>query len=392
MLKATHNFFYRGLIGVSAVIALVFLHLGVNEYLSIQFIAVGSLSLYVFSKTRFIRRQQVFTLMVLFCSFLIPLISNQSEAIEFLVAARFLLAILVLILAQNVFYRESIDQDFYLTCISYAAVLIFLVALAQFINITVYDSGALFLGSEFYGIDYGTTDLTVNTSTSRAKAFFSEPSTLAGWGLMVFAIGLHKNKFIFKALGLSSIILSSSVSGLVLGAVLLTINFLSKGVIKLRFWPIIQFMLFIMCLLVMGYFLEDRLVIILNSEDASSVIRILVPVKVIWMLISSGDFTGLARSDIVDLTGSFFGLDDVVNTFIFNLYIWYGIFGFVILGLVLSILPKHARLFFICLGMINGDVFYYDRVLWLIMFLVATSEVRSDSSNDKMRETEIAQK
>lgn len=370
------------------VMSIIGIHLGISEYLSVQFIIVIMLTFWLLVIKQVHLRKKIFFNFLILSFFWITITLFKGDTWEILVVLRMLFILFFLTLALSLAYQQ--ENSFSLTIINsvkIAGIIVLSIAIIQYIELNLFGTNNSFLDSKYYSLSYGTIDKDIASNAARAKAFFSEPSSLAAFGLIVAIIG-HANKL--KSLiiiGVLNIILSSSLAGIICVFIYFFLQ-QSKNLLQLKIntgW--FGFIFLITLILVGNYIFSERLFSVLSGTELSTIIRVVAPISIIQDLFISGEFFGQTRSFIGEKAFYSFGIPHVFDNFILNLIMLNGVFGLILIFALYKLFNNQIGLVLILLSVINGDPLYWDRALFIFLLIFSTGNnfLSSNALNLKRR-------
>ena len=350
------------------ILSIIFLQIGANEYISFQFFSFLFLLVFLINKKFSIK--EVFTPILIISSSTLIILTIASQPIsEYLIQLRSV-AVFSLILALYSFLKntesEHMKNMLYLSsnnAISFLTYLFFLYSI--FFLLTGIQ---IQIPAEFYNFESNTliTRDEYNYTRNRFFGFYSEPSKLALVLLTLFLINFYKNKNNFAIMNAFSIIISSSLFG-VLGliAIILYVT-LSRAIFKFSsiFITIVASIFFLY--LIPNEIFNRISEIFGGGSDSSYIDRIIIPLS---FFIENFTVFGNPRSELIDYSYTIsllrFGGGGIHNSF----GIFINIFGF--LGIFLLIayfyfLPSYLRIFTFLLFFQSGALFYYDSIIVFI--------------------------
>jgi hypothetical protein len=352
----------------SAPLALIpFVHLGINEFLSIQFFMWVLLFLFLIDKIVEIFTPEIFFKIFLFLTPLLIIVLRDGDIHSILIYLRFLVSVLIMLLIVKV--SSNINTDNFVRFIQIIAILIFFISVLQFISIYFESYNYLRLPNSFYALNYGTLDF-----ENRPRALFSEPSTLGLFGLIIIIFSSFKNSPFLKITGVSIVLISYSFASYIFLIIVLlkdVFKGITSGRISRRDFKYSSILILIFMSLFLNFditsILFERSSRIFDQRDMSYLIRLNEPLLYITKIINDGMITGIPKT-IVESTQS---IDhNIFNTHLLNPMILYGVFGLVSIVSLIFLLPSELRFTLIVLLLINGDALYYDRIMFFILAVI----------------------
>lgn len=354
------------------ILALPFIQLGVSYYFSFFFI------LFVFSfllsLTSNINKKE-FHLLLIGCSvFLIKsvILSFYSSSIrEILFPLREMTCFIGIVAITNFLSKAYIDKNFLFKVLGLFLILLLLLIRVQ----KEYLSNGEYLGFpiDYYVINKETLDNVFNALYHRTRfrptSFYGEPSYTAWITLSLLTILIVRKefnkeiKYFAIIIGLLIVSISESFSGILLILIFsfFWIYFQSKR--NNLFLTLSIAVFFLTVFLGILYFFSsefyDRIQNIFQSNDISYSIRILTPFK---------------RTQSMLLEGNFFGVRNysslVIDNALIGLFIQYGLFSLIIIGILWHFVKNKLLFVYILLSLnFNGTFFRYDKVLVVSMVI-----------------------
>lgn len=352
------------------VLSILFLHFGVSEFISVQFIS-SFIILCAALRFRFLYSRRVVLLSIyILVIYVVAILVGGHSFHEFLVSARIVLVFCVIysFSVSNVgliYPKLKLNVEKGLVVSAY---IIFFVAFFQFLDAKTARTGILLFSEKYYALDYGT--LSSVTKHWRPSAFFSEPSTLAAWGILVFNYSIFAKNIKLAVVGMFTIFLSTSLSGVLLLGVLCAIYLRRYGL--MRRWSLV----FVVLILVGSYIYAisfpsvfARIFEVFGGGDLSGKIRILEPLRIIKLQFADLNVFGASRDALMSI--ALVDVFTIFDNFLFNLFLLFGIFGFFLLLLFVSPLDLYLLVTLLPLFVVNGEPFYYDRLLLVVIYLIA---------------------
>lgn len=378
--------FNSRLISLFFVLALTCIHLGKSEYFSVQFISVALLTVWLLLfKHISLKRKFVVNFLAL-AIFWLSITLIKQDTWEVLVVLRMLFMILFVGLVVSLARSSSNNYSILITTVvKLAAIITLCLSILQLVEINMLGTSYSFLESKYYALSFGTTDKDISTSTARAKALFSEPSTLGAWGFIVAVIGRMKGSSSLMILGIINCLLSSSLVGISCLLIYFSLGAV-KSFISFRKRADASGLFLVIFVLSVGYFVfSERILFIFSGGELSAIIRVIAPVSIIQDLFMSGEFFGESKSFLSDKAYLDFGIKNVFDNFILNLIMLNGLFGFVLIFSFYKLFNRELGLILVLLSVVNGDPFYWDRAIFLFVLIVATGGIFSATEKPKLR-------
>ena len=372
--------------------SLTFTHLGVSEYLSVQFCAcVLILLLCIKPLVRMPGIVAIGCSIALLYAFLANV--ADQDAHFYLKTLRFSLALTLLLVIRY----SSLLNDFRLLnkialerSIFVSTVVHSILALLQLTDTFGANTAIFDVPASWYSLDYGTlfsdrrSELAAVGYFIRPYGFFSEPSSLSLFGLIIFHLGVSLDSKRLRVAGPACVILSGALSG----AIVFLAYFLihrqknsgnSFGLLRLIPIALLGVITTVaVTMLSFGRF-EDIQV----GGDVSTAIRFTEPLRILQSMMSSGDWFGLSERSIEERLSSEY--DRVFDNWFFNQFMWFGILGGLTLALPLVSFPRSLWLLVALCMPVNGDLLYYDRFIWFVLALLCWKFEVFDKVNNLSR-------
>lgn len=368
----------------------ILLHFGINEFISVQFLSF--VVLYAlgwkicFFKPKF---WAVFIyLSVLGC---VGVILSDQDGHYYLVSFRVASAVALL---YAYCHRPISDhqRQFCLKNIVFAIevciILNILLASAQFLDSLYLHSGKFDLPTDWFALDYGTTfagrreGLANSGYFIRPSGFYSEPSALAAFGLLGFYVAnfIHSKRLVL--LSLTLIALSMSMSGLLLlGAFIIFFVTFRIGMIGAGRGRSYAILLLVIAGMMLFIGLGARTSRVLSGDDISALIRVLEPIRIIAKLISDGKLFGANNESLMAMASVL--VNTIFDNWLLNQMMMYGLVGVLFIVSLFFIFPVHIWPLFLTYGVINGDLFYYDRLILMVMACLVARSALSQGKSKK---------
>lgn len=368
------------------VLAITCIHIGFSEYLSVQFISIFLIAVWLlFFKHAFVKENFYIKFLVL-TVFWISITLIKGNVWELLVVLRILFIIFFLGMVLSLARSPSNNYSTVITAaVKFAGIFTLCLSIIQLVEINFLRTSYFFLDSKFYALSYGTTDKDIVSSAARAKALFSEPSTLGAWGFIIAVIGRIKGSSSLMLLGLMNCLFSYSLAGILCLFIYFSlVEF--KRFISFRKSGSWYGLFLLLVLISVGYFIfRERILFIFSGGELSTIIRVIAPVTLIQDSFFSGDFFGQSKTFLNDKAYLKFGIEHVFDNFILNIIMLNGVFGFVIIFGIYKLFDKQLALVILLISTVNGDPFYWDRALFLFVLIVSTRGISAiQKTNSKI--------
>lgn len=371
----------RFLIGLM-IVAICTINLGVDEFVSTQFF-VFVLMLMLLVDEAIYRVADVLLLGVVYVG--LVCIAAIGGDHQFQLVARglrtgFIIILLYLIQSKasrplTINWGMIAHQSVYWACIASA-----ILASGQLVDSLTRNSGFADLPVEWFALEYNTifTDLRqVLASVGffvRPTAFFSEPSALAALSVLGLLIAYNVNDFKLKLISVYVAFISCSLLGILFTLVYIFYRETTKQKSLIGLLGIF----IVIAVLVLGVavsggtgneVIDRRLANVFSGEDISSEIRMVAPLYLIAHIFSEYNYLGVDYDVASSLVPEH--LTTVFSNWIFNQFIYYGIFGIFFVFIPFLILRKEVWILLFMYMNANGDAFYYDRFFYLSLAILA---------------------
>ncbi len=240
---------------------------------------------------------------------------------------------------------------------------------SQFINVGLFD-----IPESWFSLDYGTQYASQRLSLSnsgyfiRPSGFFSEPSSLAFSSLIGFFCGhlLHSKRLTFVSVLV--IVVSMSLSGVAILALLFLYFSIANDRNGIGLGKILLGITLVIAILGVAVFVfEERLSLIRTGDDVSSSIRLIEPFRILGIMLDRQQYFGLTAEVLERYMSE--GVDRIFDNWIFNQFLLYGVFGILTVSCLFLVFPIRLIILILPASMINGDVFYYDRIIFFLVLL-----------------------
>jgi hypothetical protein len=362
-----YSSFYTGFL----LITLCGLHIGFSEFISFQFLFSFLLFIFVVSNGYFFSTKAIFFSIFPFLLGLIVIIINLESLNTLLWFCRICLVVHVLLtfyytlLEINLRDLELIKNIFEKALIYFTYILAFVVFI-QAAQITISSFTSFIIPTELFSLPYGTLD----SRSFRPSGLFSEPSTLGLVGAVIAAYGLMNNKNLFVITGVALSLLSLALSAFIMLLFLFVgFSFLAKREFYFALIGVSFFSLLLLLSFAQDYLIQ-RLGFIMQGEDNSVYVRLIFPLQFIIDQFQSGNYFGTSNTEL-SVQSIISGAASLPkDNYIFNVVILAGIVSLPILYFHFAGFPNFIIFLFIGLSFVNGDIFYYDRVVLLVFCIV----------------------
>lgn len=356
---------------------ILFLQFGQNEFLSAQFL---SFILLLVVCARYLKRMPLKIPLVVSLLFIIIFLSsivNGRELHFILMGLRTCTAMGIVFLINMVAERRGCLGWSYIVqrSVYYSIVVSIFLSLLQFFDSYYLNSGNFDVPETWFSLDYGTLFYDRRSELVdyfvRPSGTYSEPSALGVLGLLGLFIAYGNQNNRLKYLSFSLCLLSSSIIALVfaLGFLVYYEIFSSRKASSfLLVFIVLSVVLSSAVLLDMR--LMERIDRVFSGGDVSSNIRLFGPLEVIKEMIVQGYWLGVSDSILENLMPDH--ISRVVDTWMFNQIIFYGILGIIIIFLAFYVSPRRTWPFLVAIMVANGDAFYYDRLFLFVLAILGS--------------------
>ena len=364
------------LLTISLCICIVGLHLGYDKYLSVQFFSFIVINIYLLStlnkgNIKFTRLFGAVFGVLTIASALSYVVTDQS--FHFLIkgirTAYCAGLIAALAACESTYISNSLARAAR-NALYISGFLALVLASLQYMDSLTGNTGRFDIPAAWYAINYGTflanlrQIYAASGNFARPSAFYSEPSALAAFGLVVGISGLRARRNILVVISLLLVLLSRSLGGYILLIGLFLFEGAGKKLAGKRLFLATSAIL--LALAASISFFSNRVDRILNGNDLSANIRIFEPLRTIENEILAGDFFGESSRTL--MSRSHFDFHTMFDNWALNQLMWYGLLGAVILLTLLVVFPAKWRFLLVSFSLLNGDAFFYDR---FILFYIA---------------------
>jgi hypothetical protein len=363
---------------------LLFAHWGIDEFLSVQF-AFFLLATIRLSPFFILRSKNIlFAPSVAIIFLVLSLVAGHDEHMM-LKGLRTALVMSLLFAARIAFIQGTQKQaaervNIIMRALTMACVVSLTVAIAQLLDSLGPNSGLFDVPANFFAIEYGTLfadsrSYLSDTYFIRPSAFYSEPSGLALFGNISVLVGLLGTNKRLIFLGFLTVLISYSVSGFLMcififGYYFVVLERRSNVLLtKVQIISIGGVVLFVGLML-----LGSRLLDIGGSSDASTSVRFFEPIRILMDMLNRGEYFGLPP-ELVSLRMNA-SVNTIFDNWLINQLLYYGILGVIPIVLLFYCFGRQLGSVIVAIGMTNGDLFYYDRLIFLMLLVVAMSSFK----------------
>jgi hypothetical protein len=380
--KNADHWFLRMMI----IAGLLFIHFGLNEFISVQFF-LFAYAYIITARYCFANVNYWFVFVVATAIGSVGALLSGQDAHYYLVALR---VSAVLSLLYTLSYRypinkvKSITSRDILFSLEFVMFSNFVLAAGQLSDALFLRSGLFDIPMRYFALDYGTLADELRGASRgiefflRPSGFYSEPSALSAIGLMGFFVAHYFNAARLALISGLCVVISLSLAGIVLLAMFLCIFiFMNQGLFGSGRGRFYAGCFILLCAAVCVAVLQERIARIISGEDGSALIRVWEPLRLIGTSISDWNLFGAEKSALLSSTSV--PLDTIFDNWILNQLLLFGLTGALFMGFVAFILPSLLFPILIAFGVMNGDIFYYDRFILLALAIVA---VRSFKKQD----------
>jgi hypothetical protein len=368
-------------------VAISCIHIGANEYFSVQFLAFSLSAISVWPWYFKQLTRLCILAAVLMAVIAASYVLAQHDSMTLLKGIRSVIVLLVLAAWQQRLREGGTEfAPIVRRAILFACVVSLALAVAQFVDSMTVNSGFLELPKSFYGIQYGTllAERREMGLFSRPSALFSEPSALGALGVLAVAVSFITSTSLLRVLGFAIVITSQSLSGLVLamGISLFSVNWRnSKALLAVALVAAAGF-----AFLVLGS-AGERILLVLTATDLSARIRLFEPILVLNDMFASGLYFGGSPDHLFSLTSP--DVSTIFDNWFINQFLLYGVLGF--FWISASLISVRASLWPLLAAYMvtNGDALYYDRYFLLLIAMTAIADVEFKKTDDFNRNGHI---
>ena len=350
------------------------MNIGAGEYLSFQFIGFFCIFLLMSGEIFNSIEIQLLGLFLFIFYSLFYYVNNQT--FNDLLAGLRVGFVMVALYGASIFIKRNIgsicayvkdEVVFYITSAS-----VFAFGLFQLLDSIFLNSGFFDVPKEYFAIEYGTLFSEKREVLSNAgyfirpSAFYSEPSAMAAFGLIVFYYGSKIRSSYFILVSYAIVLVSNSMSGLI-ALIIFTYIYEYSKIKNIFLKNFLKFML-PMCVFFAGpVFFSDRIAAIFSGEDVSAMVRIYEPLNIVISSFSGMNFLGMSRYSIDVFMSD--QVSTVYDNWLFNQVLFYGIFFIFPVLIMYLIFGRRLFWFAFIFSMLNGEVFYYDRAVFLFILM-----------------------
>ncbi|MBL0394123.1 hypothetical protein JJ685_23490 [Ramlibacter monticola] len=374
---------------IAVAAALCALHLGINEYLSTQFAGFALLSMLAvnlkFERLVRLYAPGVAVLVLLGAGYILA----DHELNTVLRSLRMGVVMLVLFAAQLAMPPSAAKRlgGHAFSGLFLAILASCVLAAGQLVDSLYLNRGLFDIPQRFFAIDYGTVFSEQREWLSQAgylirpSASFSEPSALVALGLVGIVASYSYSNRILRWLSFLAIALSMSLSGLLFG-VFITITEQRRQARMGALLPSLGVFAIAVAILLYSPLLSTRIISVVSGEDASAAVRIFEPVRLISELLRRNWFFGASEGALRALSPNGAG---VFDNWMLNQLMFYGVLGVGFIWLAFVVVPRRLWHLVIAFAFLNGELFYYDRLLllWISCLVIAGGNDNSKGHNRK---------
>jgi hypothetical protein len=372
--------------------AICSLHMGANEFASIQFAGFALLALLGLrvSPERLIAlfAPGLAILLVLLAGYFVA----DHETNTLLRGIRVAAVMLVYLSVQRAMMPQAMQR---MGNSAFGGVLLatffsLILAALQLFDSFYFNSGRFDIPQAFFALNYGTVFGEQREWLSRAgyfirpSAFFSEPSSLAAVGLVGVVASYSYSSRLLRLLAFGVIGLSMSLNGLIFGVMITVIEGRRN---RTAIWSSVAILAAAAAIVLYSPVMSDRLMSVLSGRDASAEVRLSEPIRIGLELLSRNEFFGASEAKLRSLSVA---KASIFDNWVLNQLMFYGILGVAMIWLALVVVPRRLWHLALAFAFLNGELFYYDRLilLWIAYLLVASEH---DRVKDNHRNRDLQQ-
>jgi len=115
--------------------------------------------------------------------------------------------------------------------------------------------------------------------------------------------------------------------------------------------------------------------IIAAKSDQSTLVRVLEPIRIFMDMLVRGDYFGLPPELLTRRMSQ--SVLTIFDNWILNQFMYYGLLGLAPIVLLIFMFGRVLGLIILSFGVTNGDLFYYDRFIFLIILVVSYSSFKN---------------
>lgn len=369
----------KGILSVGAWAAILLsCHLGIGEYLSVQFLAFTTLAIYSILHPGAYQKVSGSIAIIIAINLLAPIAAGHDSH-YLLKSARS--AVTMILIAY--FWARTSNPNNSLPTLSEIERILFIVTAtsfflgcAQLVDSVTLNSGIFDIPTHWFSLDYGTLLTDHRGALSEAGYFirpsgtFSEPSALAFSSLISYYCGrLAKSRRLIST-SIGCIAISLSLSGVFF---LIALYFLTASNLKSRRListpNLIKGIIAAILGIGIAAIFQERLSEIFAGQDASANIRVLEPLRLLQAMLANGDFFGMTIETLEKRMS--YDVDRAVDTWPILQILLYGFGGLILILSIPALYRPKLGWLILTLSPINGDAFYYDRVIYFIIAAIA---------------------
>lgn len=369
--------------------ALLACHLGISEYLSVQFLAFTTLAIYSILHPGTYQKIAASIAIIAAINLFAPIAAGHDS--HYLLKAARSAATMILI---AFFWRHTSSPNNKLLTLDEIEKILFIVTItnfclgcAQLIDSVTSNRGFFDVPTYWFSLDYGTLLADHRSTLSQAGYFirpsgtFSEPSALAFSSLISYYCGRLARSRRLISTSIGCIAISLSLSGVFF---LIVLYLLTSSDIRPRKFlspsSLIKGILAATLLIGLAAIFQDRLFEIFAGQDASANIRVLEPLRLLQAMIANGDFFGMTIETLEKRMS--YDVDRAVDTWPILQILLFGLGGLILIFCIPVLYRPKLGWLILTLSPINGDAFYYDRVIY---FIIAAIAIRKFTNQKEIR-------
>ena len=358
-------------------LAVLAIHLGLNEFASVQFLAF--IILFVIS-LRFaaLRLNEVaIVFFALILSIIVSALIANHDPMTVLKGVRSAIVLCLLYIwtwTTNAISKQNKISIF--NGIKLAIQISLIVSCLQLADSLTINTGSFDIPESWFSLEYGTLAYDRRDHLAsigvfiRPTSFFSEPSALAALSLLGLAIANEWNDKRLRIASAALLVISMSLAGLLLGVLFLLFSGSRIGQHRQRLFSVIFGTILISAI---GIFVfQERIANISVGGDLSATIRIFEPLKVLYTSLNSGNFFGATPEFLLSLADS--EVYTIFDNWALNQLLLYGVMGIVWLVFPAILLRGWPLALFLAYSVTNGDALYYDRFLFLSLLILCRNK------------------
>lgn len=358
--------------------ALFSLHFGASEFISVQFILFLAVYLY-FLSAWLLRLEHAVVFIVVSLIIAAGVFLSSQESHFYLVGLRNAAVIsIVYVIARHVnFYPYG---DAYSATIRGALTVVLLgnlmLATLQLVDVMLLHTGLFYIARDFFALNYGTLQSEIPVHIleagyfARPSGFYSEPSALAAIGLVGMFVGNYCADRRLYFVALSVIAISASLSGLIFACLFSLVFTLQRsGLFQDRNFRLFSLVSLLVVFLVGVVLVGDRIGPVLSGEDISASVRVYEPLRIIGALAADGRLLGASQSELLEKSAA--TVTTIFDNWFLSQLMMYGLIGILLIAFIFLIFGPALWPLLVAFGVMNGDMFYYDRMVLLLVAIIA---------------------